>query len=209
MLSGATALVKLGTPSAEELGLAKHLALTEIGGTKCIVLQQASRARRAGLHAEGPARVLPESRILTAAACGVSPQDSSLGSISTVVVRGSTDQMLDDVERAVDDGVNAYKALCRDARSVPAGGATEVELARQLQQFGRKVGVAVLRSCHASLGYGQCLLRWAVGVRHVPHGGIRVPLLGVGLWAGAGAGAISAVPRAGDGAGPVCDCQVC
>lgn len=102
--TGATALVKLGTPSPDELGLAKSLALTEIGGTKCIVLQQ----------------------------------DSSLGSISTVVLRGSTDQMLDDFERAVDDGVNSYKALCRDARSVPAGGATEIELARQLQQFGRK-----------------------------------------------------------------------
>lgn len=59
-----------------------------------------------------------------------------------MVLRGSTDQMLDDFERAVDDGVNSYKALCRDARSVPAGGATEIELARQLQQFGRKVGGA-------------------------------------------------------------------
>lgn len=41
---GATALVKLGTPSPDELGLAKSLALTEIGGTKCIVLQQVEGA---------------------------------------------------------------------------------------------------------------------------------------------------------------------
>jgi hypothetical protein len=48
-------------------------------------------------------------------------------------------QSMDDIERAVDDGVNAFKALCRDARTVPAGGATEIEIARQLQQWGRKV----------------------------------------------------------------------
>ncbi|KAG2243878.1 hypothetical protein Bca52824_094278 [Brassica carinata] len=32
-------------------------------------------------------------------------------SISTVVLRGSTDSILDDLERAVDDGVNTYKAM--------------------------------------------------------------------------------------------------
>ncbi len=29
--------------------------------------------------------------------------------VSTVVLRASTDNTLDDLERAVDDGVNAYK----------------------------------------------------------------------------------------------------
>ena len=48
--------------------------------------------------------------------------------------------MLDDIERAVDDGVNSYKLLGKDARAVAAGGATEIEIARQLQQWGRKVG---------------------------------------------------------------------
>eukprot|EP00475_Leptophrys_vorax_P020923 TRINITY_DN28684_c0_g1_i1.p1 TRINITY_DN28684_c0_g1~~TRINITY_DN28684_c0_g1_i1.p1 ORF type:complete len:553 (+),score=68.32 TRINITY_DN28684_c0_g1_i1:434-2092(+) len=57
--------------------------------------------------------------------------------VSTVVLRGSTDSILDDVERAVDDGINTYKALCRDSRVVPGGGATEIELARRLKQFGR------------------------------------------------------------------------
>lgn len=32
-------------------------------------------------------------------------------SISTVVLRGSTDSILDDLERAVDDGVNTYKVI--------------------------------------------------------------------------------------------------
>lgn len=34
-------------------------------------------------------------------------------SVSTVVLRGSTDSILDDLERAVDDGVNTYKVICR------------------------------------------------------------------------------------------------
>lgn len=30
-------------------------------------------------------------------------------SVSTVVIRGATDSSLDDIERAIDDGVNSYK----------------------------------------------------------------------------------------------------
>lgn len=32
-------------------------------------------------------------------------------SVATVVLRGSTDSILDDIERAVDDGVNTYKVF--------------------------------------------------------------------------------------------------
>ena len=32
-----------------------------------------------------------------------------LCSVSSIVLRGATEGMLDDVERAVDDGINAYK----------------------------------------------------------------------------------------------------
>ena len=34
-------------------------------------------------------------------------------SISTIVLRGATDNFLDDVERAVNDGVNTFKAVTR------------------------------------------------------------------------------------------------
>ncbi|KAJ6826943.1 T-complex protein 1 subunit theta [Iris pallida] len=59
-------------------------------------------------------------------------------SVSTLVLRGSTDSILDDLERAVDDGVNTYKAMCRDSRIVPGAAATEIELARRLKEFSLK-----------------------------------------------------------------------
>lgn len=58
--------------------------------------------------------------------------------IATVVLRGSTDSILDDLERAVDDGVNTYKAMCRDSRIVPGAAATEIELARRVKEFSYK-----------------------------------------------------------------------
>ncbi|GLT35117.1 hypothetical protein SLA2020_095960 [Shorea laevis] len=48
--------------------------------------------------------------------------------VSTVVLQGSTDSILDHLKRAVDDGVNTYKAMCRDSRMVPGVAATEIEL---------------------------------------------------------------------------------
>ncbi|KAF3442210.1 hypothetical protein FNV43_RR16126 [Rhamnella rubrinervis] len=58
--------------------------------------------------------------------------------VSTVLLRGSTDSILDDLERAVDDGVNTYKAMCRDSRIVPGAAATEIELAKRVKEFSFK-----------------------------------------------------------------------
>merc|ERR1712112_338897 len=55
--------------------------------------------------------------------------------VSTVVIRGATDNYMDDIERAVDDGVNVFKGLCKDGHLTPGGGATEIELARQVAQW--------------------------------------------------------------------------
>ena len=42
---------------------------------------------------------------------------------------------MDDIERAVDDGVNNFKCLTRDGRYLPGAGATEIELASQLAVY--------------------------------------------------------------------------
>ena len=76
----------------------------------------------------------------------ISTTDKEGSRVSTVVVRGSTDNIMDDVERAVDDAVNTFKALTRDPRFVPGAGATEIELAKQLSNYGEVgagCGVAV------------------------------------------------------------------
>jgi len=58
--------------------------------------------------------------------------------LSTVVVRGSTDNYIDDIERAVDDGVNVFKGICKDGRLTAGGGATEIELAQQIAAWGEQ-----------------------------------------------------------------------
>jgi hypothetical protein len=54
--------------------------------------------------------------------CLVLQQEAALGAISTLVLRGSTEGFLDDVERAVDDGVNAYKVGWGGVRLRGGGG---------------------------------------------------------------------------------------
>ena len=100
---GATPVVKLGTPSPEELGFAHEVVFKEISSQKCIVFR----------------RDEPENKM------------------ATIVLRGSTTSMLDDVERAIDDGVNAIKTLTRDPRMVPGAGATEINLAKKIAEYGK------------------------------------------------------------------------
>jgi len=56
--------------------------------------------------------------------------------VSTIVIRGSTDNYMDDIERAIDDGVNVFKGLCKDGRFTAGGGATEIEIAKQVTAWG-------------------------------------------------------------------------
>lgn len=57
---------------------------------------------------------------------------------ATIVVRGATQNAMDDVERAIDDGVNAVKAVLKDHRLLPGAGAVEAELVKLVTAFGEK-----------------------------------------------------------------------
>jgi len=59
--------------------------------------------------------------------------------ISTVVVRSASPNILDEMERAIDNAVSVVRCVCRDGNFVPGAGATEIELAHQVQQFGATV----------------------------------------------------------------------
>lgn len=65
-------------------------------------------------------------------------QENEQTRTATLVIRGATQNHLDDIERAVDDGVNVIKAVTRDPRLVPGAGATEMQLVERIQAFGDK-----------------------------------------------------------------------
>jgi T-complex protein 1 subunit theta len=57
---------------------------------------------------------------------------------ATIVLRGATQNHLEDVERAIDDGVNVVKAITKDPRLVPGAGATEIQLVERISAFADK-----------------------------------------------------------------------
>lgn len=67
--------------------------------------------------------------------CIVFRQEKEGSRIATILVRASTQNLLDDIDRAVDDAVNVFKGITRDPRFVAGAGACEVELSRRLHQF--------------------------------------------------------------------------
>lgn len=57
---------------------------------------------------------------------------------ATIVLRGATQNHLEDIERAIDDGVNVVKAITKDPRLVPGAGATEIQLVERISNFADK-----------------------------------------------------------------------
>lgn len=100
--TGATAMVRVGRPTPEEIGHVDVAEQKELGQTQIVVFKN-----------EG--------------------DDSN--AVCTIVLRASSSNILEDQERAINDGVNVYRALCRDPRLLPGGGATEIELAARLATY--------------------------------------------------------------------------
>lgn len=67
--------------------------------------------------------------------CTIFEQEGVGSRVATIVIRGSTPNIMDDVERAVDDGVNVIKTMTRDARFCAGAGATELLLADGLATY--------------------------------------------------------------------------
>jgi len=63
-------------------------------------------------------------------------QDESDAQISTILLRGGTKNGLDDLQRSIENSVNCVKMFLGDGRLCAGGGATEIELARQLYSIG-------------------------------------------------------------------------
>mmetsp|Transcript_52936 Transcript_52936/g.63738 ORF Transcript_52936/g.63738 Transcript_52936/m.63738 type:complete len:539 (-) Transcript_52936:196-1812(-) len=101
----ATALVRLGPATPDEMGHCDAVTVKEMGGRHVTIFSQDD----------------PDAR-----SCR----------LSTIVLRAATNSLLQDLERAVDDGVRCIETACKDGRLVPGAGATEMELARRVQQLG-------------------------------------------------------------------------
>lgn len=101
---GATPIVKLTTPSPEELGYADEVNFKEISSRWCTVFRR----------------------------------DEDENKMATIVLRGATNAMLEDTERAIDNGVNTVKSLIKDARMVAGAGATEIHIAHVIQEFAKE-----------------------------------------------------------------------
>jgi T-complex protein 1 subunit theta len=57
--------------------------------------------------------------------------------VATILLRASTKHILEDVDRAIDDGVNIVKAMCKymPAKFVAGAGASDLEMSRRLTEY--------------------------------------------------------------------------
>ncbi|QSL65693.1 hypothetical protein MERGE_003006 [Pneumocystis wakefieldiae] len=109
---GATPLARLGAPMPEEMGFIDVVETIEIGGDRVTVFRQDAI---------------------------VDSIENETTRTATIVLRGATQNYLDDVERAIDDGVNLVKAIVKDPRLVAGAGATEMELSKRIFSYSEKV----------------------------------------------------------------------
>jgi len=69
--------------------------------------------------------------------CTIFRRDEVDNRIGTIVLRASTVNVLDDAERAIDDGVNTVKNMTKNPAFCAGAGATEIHLSSQLQTYAK------------------------------------------------------------------------
>ncbi|MFC3477956.1 thermosome subunit alpha [Halobacterium litoreum] len=58
----------------------------------------------------------------------------------TLILRGGTEHVVDEVERAIEDSLGVVRVTLEDGKVLPGGGAPETELAMELRDFADSVG---------------------------------------------------------------------
>ena len=58
---------------------------------------------------------------------------------ATIVLRGTTQGMLANMERIIQDGVNLYKSMCKSTIFAPGAGATEMFLANEIKNYSKTI----------------------------------------------------------------------
>ncbi|AEK72173.1 chaperonin, alpha subunit [Thermococcus sp. 4557] len=58
----------------------------------------------------------------------------------TILIRGGTEHVIDEVERALEDAIKVVKDVMEDGYVLPAGGAPEIELSIRLDEYAKEVG---------------------------------------------------------------------
>jgi len=66
-------------------------------------------------------------------------QTKNKSKIATIIIRGATENILDDVEKAIEDGINTYKAMTKEPRFVSGGGSFEIEASLRLKKEGDSI----------------------------------------------------------------------
>ncbi len=70
--------------------------------------------------------------------CILIRKDSENNKLATIVLRGTTNDMLDNLERVVNCGVNAYRAVCKSPLFVAGAGAIDMYLCEKIKEYARE-----------------------------------------------------------------------
>jgi T-complex protein 1 subunit theta len=71
--------------------------------------------------------------------CILIRRDSENNKLSTIVLRGATNDMLDNLERVVNCGVNAYRSVCKNPSFIAGAGAIDMYLSQKIVEYAREV----------------------------------------------------------------------